>query len=262
MIPEYWQKQTVSSPLFPELAWSRPENRNQAGKLLIVGGNKFGFAAPATAYAESDKAGVGTRRVLLPDALKKTVGALIEDGEYTVSTPSGSFSQEALADWLSWAHWSDGVLLAGDFGRNAETAVLIEKFLAKSPVLTVITQDAIDYIAVSPQTVLGRQNTILVLSFSQLQKLSIASKFEHPLTFDMGLLKLVEWLHEFSSRNSVTIVLKYLKDIVVANEGMVSTTKLSEDLEIWRVKTSAHVATWSIQNSTKLYEAISVAVNI
>ena len=41
---DYWHKQTSSKPLFPELIWSRPENRQLAGKLLIIGGNLHGFA--------------------------------------------------------------------------------------------------------------------------------------------------------------------------------------------------------------------------
>src|SRR3982750_2547854 len=115
----YWHKQTAEKPLFPDMLWSRPENKRQAGKLLVVGGNVHGFAAAATAYAEAGKAGIGTARVLLPDSLQKTVGRVLEAGEYAPSTPSGSFSQRALAELLEMASWADGTLLAGDFGRNS-----------------------------------------------------------------------------------------------------------------------------------------------
>src|SRR3982750_3265194 len=97
----YWHKQTPEKPLFPDLLWSRPENRAHAGKLLIMGGNAHGFAAPAEAYAESEQAGIGAARVLLPDSLQKTVGRTFAAGEYAPSTPSGSFSQKALAELLS-----------------------------------------------------------------------------------------------------------------------------------------------------------------
>ncbi|MEK7153084.1 MAG: hypothetical protein AAB834_03995, partial [Patescibacteria group bacterium] len=86
MNPEFWQKQVPGKPLFPELEWSRPENRQMAGKLLIVGGNLHGFAAPAEAYALSLKAGIGTSRVLLPSAIQKVVGPSIENGEFAAST--------------------------------------------------------------------------------------------------------------------------------------------------------------------------------
>src|SRR5258708_25670424 len=96
----YWHKQSSDKPLFPNLIWSRPEQTNQAGKLLIVGGNQHGFSAPAEAYQEAESAGIGTCRVLLPDKLQKTVGRILENGEYAPSTPSGSFSKSALSTLL------------------------------------------------------------------------------------------------------------------------------------------------------------------
>ena len=78
----YWHKQTADQPLFKDLLWSRPENRAQAGKLVIIGGNLHGISAPAEAYRQAEKAGAGSVRVLLPDSLKKTVGRMIEQGEY------------------------------------------------------------------------------------------------------------------------------------------------------------------------------------
>ena len=44
------QKQTKAKPFFPDLLWSRPENKFHAGKLLIVGGNAQAALAPAQAY--------------------------------------------------------------------------------------------------------------------------------------------------------------------------------------------------------------------
>ena len=136
MKPEYWLTQTKDKPLFPELEWSRPENRSAAGKLLIIGGNAHGFAAPAEAYAVATKAGIGTARVLLPDAVRKIVGRLWENGEFAPSTPSGSFGQKALDEFLLQGSWADAVLFAGDLGRNSETAILLEKSLQKSPLAT------------------------------------------------------------------------------------------------------------------------------
>src|SRR2546421_5249379 len=114
----YWHKQTAEQALFPDLLWSRPETKKFAGKLLIVGGNAHSFVAPATAYTESTAAGAGTARVLLPDHLQKTVGKLFPAADFAASTPSGGFSQKALAELLELSNWSDGVLLAGDLGRN------------------------------------------------------------------------------------------------------------------------------------------------
>ena len=95
----YWHRQTTEKPLFPDLLWSRPENKRHAGKLLIIGGNEHEFAAPAEAYAEAAKAGIGTAKVLLPNKLQKTIGKILENGEYAPSNNSGSFAKSALAEW-------------------------------------------------------------------------------------------------------------------------------------------------------------------
>lgn len=260
MEQSYWLRQESHKPLFPDMAWSRPENRLQAGKLLVVGGNAYGFAAPAEAYNEAVKAGIGTARVLLPDAIQKVVGRVLESGEFASSTPSGSFGQKALEEVLFSAHWADGVLLAGDLGRNSETAILLEKFLGKYHQAVTLTKDAVDYAVSAPQTVLNRTSTLLVLSLSQLQRLGVAAKVTSPITFSMDLLHLVKWLHEFTLAYHPYIIVKHLDTIFVAVQGQVSTTKLTEEAPIWRVRTSAHAAVWWLQNSAKPFEALTAAL--
>src|ERR1700761_6222741 len=120
----FWHKQTPDQPLFGDLLWSRPENKAFAGKLLIVGGNKFGFVDPAEAFSEAEKAGIGVVQMLLPDSLRPFVGRTFTAGELAPSTPSGSFAQTALAQLLALSNWADGVLFPGDLGRNSETAIL------------------------------------------------------------------------------------------------------------------------------------------
>lgn len=256
----YWHKQTADSALYPDLSWSRPENRAQAGKLAIIGGNAHGFAAAGEAYIESERAGVGVARVLLPDSLQKTVGRVFEAGEYAPSTPSGSFSQKALSDALSIANWGDATLLAGDVGRNSETAILLESFCSKYTGQLTITKDAVNYVISAP-VLLSRSDTLLVLSFAQLQKLAIASHNPDPFTYDMGLVQLVDKLHAFTTTHPAHIIVKYLEDIVVAVNGQISTTKLQKDMPIWRVKIASYAAVWWVQNPSKPFEAMTTAVH-
>lgn len=260
MRPDYWLTQTKDKPLFPELEWSRPENRAHAGKLLIIGGNSHGFAAPAEAYTAAVKAGIGTARVLLPDAVRKIVGRFLENGEFAPSTPSGSFSQKALDELLMQANWADAVLFAGDLGRNSETAILMEKFLSKNSLPITLTKDAVDYATSAPHTALSRSNTLLVLSLSQLQRLGVATKFTKPITFSMDLLRLVEWLHEFTLEHQIHIVVKHLDHILVGVNGRVSNTILSEEKPIWRVETAAQASVWWMQNRSKVFEGLTVSV--
>lgn len=256
----YWQQQQKGRPLFPDMEWSRPEHRLAAGKLLIIGGNLHGFAAPAEAYAEAGRAGIGTCRVLLPSAIQKIVGQLLTDGEYAPSTPSGSFSQKALSDVISFSSWADGVLVAGDLGHNSETAILLEKFLATSRAAITLAKDAVDYVVAAPGTAVGRENTLLVLSLSQLQRLSIATRFPQAVTFGMDLLHLAEWLHAFTTAHKAYVAVKHHDQLLVATNGRVSSTRLAPDLPIWRVKVGAHTAVWWLQNPNRPFEAITTAV--
>jgi ADP-dependent NAD(P)H-hydrate dehydratase / NAD(P)H-hydrate epimerase len=256
----YWHQQPLDKPLYPDLLWSRPENRAHAGKLLIVGGNVHGFAAAADAYSETQKAGIGTARVLLPNSLQKTVGRMFEAGEYAPSTPSGSFAQQALAELLDTSAWSDGVLLAGNFGRNSETAILLEYYLEKFSGQVTITKDAADYFLDAPGPLMMRPSTLLVLSFSQLQKLGVGSRYPQPFTSDMGLLKLVDTLHEFGKRYAVKLITKCENTLYIADSGAVITTSLSQPLEIWRTKIAAHAAVWWLQNPSKTQEALASSI--
>lgn len=259
----YWHKQSKDRPLFPDLLWSRPENKRQAGKLLVVGGNAHGFTAPAEAFTQAQKAGIGTVRVLLPDALEQTVKPLIPDALFASSTPSGSFARTALATLLDEAAWADGVLLAGDFGRNSETAVAIENFVQKYRGPLTITQDAINYLIETPGETQNREQTIFVLNIGQLQKFLQAIHWDEPATFSMGIPKLVELLHDFSAQHKVLIVTKLQQQFVVAAGGEISTipTNIEED-DFWRLKTAASGSVWHLQNPTKPFEALTTALGV
>lgn len=255
----FWQRQDANQPLFGELLWSRPENRHAAGKLLIIGGNLHGFAAPAEAYAEAMHAGIGAARVLLPDAVRKIIGPVIENGEFAPSTPSGSFSQKALGEALAASAWADGVLMPGDLGRNSETAILIENFLVKSSCGVTLTRDAADYVISTPQSILQRPGSLLVVSLSQLQRLGVSAKFLQPVRFGMDLLQLVDWLHAFTSAHALEIMVQHLGSLFVAAGGRVSTTPSASDQPIWRLKTAAHAAVWRLQHPQKSYGALTAA---
>jgi ADP-dependent NAD(P)H-hydrate dehydratase / NAD(P)H-hydrate epimerase len=255
----YWLKQTTETPLYESLLWSRPENKQFAGKLLVIGGNAHGFQAPAEAYKTALQSGVGTCKVIMPDAVKKVVGHVLPDADFAPSTPSGSFNQKALNELLIAANWADGVILAGDLGRSSETSVLLESFMQKYTGQLTITKDAIEYVHHVP-SIIERPNTTLVLSLSQLQKLAIALHFDTPFLLSMGLLLLCDALHKFTELHAIHIVTKELDQLVVASNGTVSSTKLATDVEIWRVKQAAKCSVLWLQNPNNTFEALTSAV--
>lgn len=255
----YWHKQTPDKPLFPDLLWSRPENKQHAGKLLIVGGNLHGFASVAEAYNQSLKAGVGTAKVLLPDALQKTVGPVLENTEFAPSNKSGSFARSALAEWISLTDWADVVLISGDLGRNSETAILLESYLAKSSKPLIITKDAADYFGNQPLKLFSRSKITMVVSIAQLQKMAIHAKFGTPIKFSMTLVQLVEALRDLTSSYPVNIITLHDQVIFVASAGKVSTTPVNKP-ETWRAQTASSAAVWLAQNSSQPFKALTSSV--
>lgn len=257
---DYWHRQTIDEPLFTELLWSRPENKRHAGKLAIIGGNKFGFSAVGEAFNAAVLAGIGVARVLLPDSLRKTVLPLMPEAEFGSNNPSGSFSQQALIEFLDISKWADSTLLAGDLGKNSETAIVLEKFAKDYSGSLVITKDAVDYFTSRSELIIDRPDTTVVLSLAQLQKLFQHTKSTSPITFGMDFLRLVQVLHEFTSKHRLEIVVKHLDTIFVAVSGEVSTTKLIVDKPVWRVLMAATVGVWRIQNPNRVFEALTVGI--
>ena len=197
MSRDYWQQQS-STPLFADILWSRPETKQDSGKLLIIGGNSFGLAAPARAYATAQQSGIGVAKVLLPEALRKTVGGHLADTDFAPNNLSGSFSRLALDQMLVHVQWADAVLLAGELGRNSETAVTLEEYTKKFNGPLCVTRDAVDYFLQTPSVLINRPLTLVVASFEQLQKLAMHAKYPEPLLFSMDNALLAEWLHQFS----------------------------------------------------------------
>lgn len=256
----YWQQQTPEKPLFPETEWNRPEQRAHAGKLGIVGGNKLGFVAVGDAYTTATNAGVGKIRALLPDILKKAVPPMITDITFAASNPSGSLSKDASADLYALGAWADMVLMIGDAGRNSETAILYEDFIRDHAGPLVITRDAIDLLLNTPESMVERDDTMLVVSFAQLQKLFTRVYYPKILTFSMQLQQLVEALHKFSITYPVTIVTLHKNHIVIASGGQVTTTPWHDPMSLWKGYVTTHAAAYWLWNPKKPLEAATTSL--
>lgn len=254
MESEYWQKQLAGKPLFPDLLWSRPENKQYAGKLLIIGGNSGGFSQVAKAYTAALTAGIGVTKILLPDALARTVANIFSEAEFAPSNPSGGFATKALAELSDSAAWADGVLIAGDLGKNSETAILLEKFITEYKGQLTIANDGIDYFSQSAETILNRPGTTLVLTLSQLQKL--AAKIGVAITSTMTLLKLIEALHGITKSAGANVVTWHEGNILVASAGKVSTTKTTGTR---LTELAASCSVWQLQNPARIYDALTTA---
>lgn len=256
----YWRKQTASEPLFADIEWSKPERRDQAGRLGIIGGNKLGFAGVAEAYSVALTSGAGSVKVLLPDILKRTIPTNITDTIFSPTTPSGSLSKDALPDLIALGEWATGILLAGDAGRNSETAIAYEQFIDAYDGPLTLTRDAIDLIKNYPDKLVERPETLLVLSFAQLQKLFSGVYYPKVLTFSMQLSGFVEAVHKFTITYPVTVAVLHKDFLVVAHDGNVTSTPWESPMAIWRGQTATRAASYWLWNRTAPLEAVTASL--
>ena len=247
-----WLRQTGDKPVFPDVLWSRPENRRHAGKLMIAGGHAQSFSAPSKAFLAASKAGAGTVRVLLPNSLQKMVGKAFPEAEFAASTPIGSYGRQALEPFLDLANWSDGVLLAGDFGKNSETAILLDDFIGKYTGGLSLYGDSIDYFISSPDKLTERNSTVVIATFSQLQKLAAPYAL---LRQTADLAQVVNVLSEWSSLIKLEVVTEHSGQIIVGCNGRVSTTLGSFDSIL-----AAYASVWRLQQPEKPFEALTTAI--
>jgi hypothetical protein len=254
----YWHKQEPTKPLYPDMIWNKPETKLHAGNLLIIGGNVHGFSAPALVYHTAQKAGAGMIQVLLPNALQKVVGNHFDNCEFAASTPSGSFAKASLAAWLDMARGSDATIIAGDIGKNSETAAVLESFLEKNTLPTTITKDALDYLTQIPQQIVTRSNTLIVLNIAQLQKMCTILHWPKAVTYDMGQLSIASLLHTLTLRFPCHILLRHQDVLFAASNGIVSSTP-QKPAEKWRTETATKATVWWLQNQQQPLQALTCA---
>ena len=257
----YWKKQKPGEALFPDIEWSKPEQKAQAGKLGIIGGNKLGFAGVAEAYTVATQAGIGQVKVLLPDVLKKAIPKTITDTVYGPTNLSGSLTKEAIAEMSAMGDWASSVLLIGDAGRSSETAIAYEQFIQHYTGQLVVTRDAIDLVKNSAGLLVDRPNTLLVASFAQLQKLFQSVYYPKVLTFSMQLTNLVEAVHKFTITYPVALTVLHKDHLLIAHSGEVVSMAWEEPMAIWRGNTAARAAVYWLWNPSKILEAVSSSLS-
>jgi hypothetical protein len=256
----YWHKQTTEKPLFPDIEWSKPEQKTQKGCLGIIGGNKLGFISVAESYQKSLEIGTGEVRVLLPDVLRKSIPTSMTDVIFGDTNPSGGLAKNAMAEMKALGDWSTGILLIGDAGNNSETAILYSDFIKDYKGPLTITRDAIDLLKNDGQTLVDRPDTLIVASLAQLQKLFRNVYYPIVLTFSMQLTNLIEALHKFTITYPVSIAVLHQNQMLVASGGEVTGTPFSEPMKIWRGETATNAAVYWLWSPSKPLESVTASL--
>lgn len=250
---DYWRKQQPGKPIYDDVLWSKPERRDQSGRLTIIGGNSRGFWSVASAYQVAKRTGVGDIRVIMPDALKAKLPAQVrlqmDDLVLVPSNPSGGLALAAQKNLNVAASWSGNLLFIGDNGANSETAQLLQKFLSDPDYFdtsTTLARDAVDLIVYDAESILARPRCCLVVSLAQLQKLARAVYYPRMITFSQGVKQVAETLHKFTTTYAATIVLFHDNNLIVAHDGVVVSQYFDEPMRVWNGEIATRAASWLV----------------
>ena len=248
-----WQKQT-DKPLFPDLIWSRPENKKYAGKLLIIGGQAGEFSHVASVFESAQKAGAGSIRVLLPESLRR-LAQIIPEVEFAPASKIGSFAKNALGEWFDASEWANHVLLAGDFGKNSETMTIIDGFLLRGTRPTTLNLNSLASVGINFEQLLNLPIT-LVINRAILQKVGTSLGLSVPILSTTPAIQLAEIIHQISQGHKANLVIQDEEQVWVAVAGNITSTRSKQ---IDNTKLSAACAVWLMQNPTKPLEALATA---
>lgn len=255
----YWQKQ--AKPLFPDLLWNIPEQKT--GTVSLIGGNSQNFST-IVRTAEFLKSNFPLKRIdtLLPDALKTKLPSF-EDLSFTPSTTSGSFAKSA--DLTRHFDANNFTLVIGDLSLNAETAVAITDAIKSSITPLLLTRDAIDLLAPTAGQVISHPSLFIVASMTQLQKLFRSLYYPRMIMLTQPLIPVVETLHKFTlTYNNVTLLTFHQGNIIVANNGNISTTHILDTsftpISLWSGQLAAKITALNLYNPGKPFEATTAAV--
>lgn len=256
----YWQKQ--SQPLFGNLLWNIPEQKT--GHVAVVGGNSQSFSTIVriSEFIQQHYP-VHTLTTVLPDTLRGKLPPL-PNLDFLPSTDSGSFAK---SEQLHLAcNQPNASLLIGDLSRNSATAVAIAAAVKPidEPNLLVLARDSVDLITSEASDLLGRDNTIIVASMLQLQKLFRSVYYPRMILLSQPLIPTLETLHKFTLTYPVTILTFHQDNIIVASGGQVSTTNIVDTeytpLSLWSGTLAAHVTALNLYNPKQPFAATTAAI--
>jgi hypothetical protein len=115
----------------------------------------------------------------------------------------------------------------------------------------VLTKDSIELLNSEVVLLSKRPNTIIVCSYSQLQKMAKELNDQTPFLYSDELVHIVNHLHEFTKNYSVGIVTKHGDYLIASHGGEVVTTERKDLDELWCLQKASEIITDLIHFSSK-----------
>lgn len=263
MREEYWKIQKPDQTLYEDILWNKPVRKDQTNTIGIIGGSKSGFMAVNLAYSICQKTVISDIKILVPDVLRKIIPSNIPDIVFVDSTPQGAIAKKAEPDIFAFCALTKTILLIGDSGFSSETGMLFQNLIFNESFKDkhfVITRDTIDLLLSDITKLLERENTTLVVTMSQLQKIFTKSYYPKIITFSMQLNVLVEILHKFTITYPINIVTIHRDTFIVASNGEVVTEEKANQMKLITGELAAKVTSFLSWNESNELKALATAL--
>ena len=255
--PNYWQKQ--EKPLYSDLLWNLPEQKSD--KVSIVGGNSQNFSTTVRISEFISKFNLKSIVTILPDSLKSKLPPL-PNFAFMPSTDSGTFKKSS--ELGSALETTDFSVFLGDFSKNAETSAAISDAIKSTSKPFLLTRDSVDLVLADAADFIEKENSFVVASAVQVQKLFRALYYPKVILLSMPILPFVEALHKFTLTYPTTILTFHEGQIIVAHDGKIITTPIEKTsyspLSLWSGELAARLATLYLANPSKPLESAAATI--
>ena len=245
-------------PLFPDIFWNRPLNRQTAKKLLIIGGHSKQFSQTQASYSAAKASGIGDAKVVLPESTRKYVKS-VPDCLFVAETKSGSLAKAAYPQIKAFIKESDGVLLAGESSINSETTSLMEHLLVETKKPLIISNELVATMLYRPQSLRSHPNRLVLAPTKLLLKLADALKLAIKLQAG-GLPAKNALLGALAADTKLDIILLG-HELMVSSGTKTSVTNVDDFLPDMFGLTRGVFATFYLQHADK-FQALTTAAYV
>lgn len=231
-----------------KLSWQKPERRDQAGRVLIIGGFNSKLKDTNSIYSAAISSGVGSASVLVPESLARAfkiksldlVGLHLD--HYFGLTDQG---ERVLKEEL---HFSDALIVA-DTGSNSQTSLKLAKIISDSLVPTTLSLESSPFLISHSAELIENARLTLILTLPTLQKIikNLSLATSKPLLTTSQPNQKTELLAEVQSQVPATLVL--------IDDGLVYYSDknfyIRRDLNLSSQELAAKLTAWSIWAPTE-----------
>ncbi len=231
-----------------KMSWQKPERRDQAGRVVIIGGFNSKLKDTNSVYSTTIASGVGSASVLVPESLARAfkiksldlVGLHLD--HYFGLTDQG---EQVLKEEL---HFADALIVT-DTGSNSQTSLKLSKIVSDLLIPVTLSLESAPFLASHSPELLQNPRLTAILTLPTLQKVikNLSLSVHKPILTTTQPNQKTELLAEVQAQLPTRLVL--------IDDGLVycsdQDSYIRRDLNLSSQELAAKLTAWSIWTPTE-----------